>query len=155
MSRCHKASPSFTHSIPGLSQSSSCIACNSALIALSPEGRGATPGLTPCAAASAQAPPSTAQASHRAALARLMYLGSCDPQAPRFGVHEAVVALPAVGWGLAFSSAAAALIIPHWQKPHCGTSSAAHARCAGCEPSLDKPSIVTTFSFAIGRLPFH
>ena len=35
------------------------------------------------------------------------------------------------------------MIIPDWQKPHCGTSSATHAFCTGCEPSAERPSIVT------------
>ncbi len=39
------------------------------------------------------------------------------------------------------------MIMPLWQKPHCGTSSAAQAFCTGCEPSLDRPSMVTIFWF--------
>jgi len=40
------------------------------------------------------------------------------------------------------------MIMPDWQKPHCGTSSAAQAFCTGCLPSADRPSIVTIFSLA-------
>src|SRR5690349_9185160 len=50
------------------------------------------------------------------------------------------------GFGLSFRSAAAAMIIPDWQKPHCGTSSATHAFWRGCEPSDESPSIVTIFA---------
>jgi hypothetical protein len=38
------------------------------------------------------------------------------------------------------------MIMPLWQKPHCGTSSAAQAFCTGCEPSGESPSMVTIFS---------
>src|SRR5262245_23496959 len=34
---------------------------------------------------------------------------------------------------------------PAWQYPHCGTSSSCHARCSGCDPLGDRPSIVVTF----------
>ena len=40
------------------------------------------------------------------------------------------------------------MIMPLWQNPHCGTSSATHAFCTGCEPSGDRPSMVTIFSVA-------
>jgi hypothetical protein len=40
------------------------------------------------------------------------------------------------------------MIIPDWQNPHCGTSSAAQAFCTGCEPSFDSPSMVTIFCLA-------
>ena len=53
-----------------------------------------------------------------------------------------------VGLGLAFSSAAAAMIMPDWQKPHCGTSSATQAFCTGCDAFGDRPSMVTIFSVA-------
>jgi hypothetical protein len=50
-----------------------------------------------------------------------------------------------VGLGLAFSSAAAAISMPLWQKPHCGTSSASQAFCSGCEALGDSPSMVVIF----------
>src|SRR6266852_1977825 len=43
------------------------------------------------------------------------------------------------------SSATADMICPDWQYPHCGTSSAIHACCTGCEPSAEMPSIVVIF----------
>ena len=52
----------------------------------------------------------------------------------------------ALGRGLLFSSAAAAISMPLWQKPHCGTSSATQAFCSGCWPSGDRPSMVVIFS---------
>src|SRR6266540_1529420 len=48
------------------------------------------------------------------------------------------------GCGFFASSAAAAMICPDWQYPHCGTSSSIHARCTTCERFLDRPSIVVT-----------
>src|SRR5262245_7631333 len=48
-----------------------------------------------------------------------------------------------VGRGVFRNSAAAAMIWPDWQKPHCGTSSAAQARCTGCEELRERPSMVT------------
>src|SRR4029077_7814503 len=51
-----------------------------------------------------------------------------------------------VGFGVRLSSAAAAMICPDWQYPHCGTSTAAHAFCTGCEVVSDKPSMVTILS---------
>src|SRR5687768_6518586 len=60
--------------------------------------------------------------------------------------------LPAIAWsmseslgfGVAASRAAACMIWPVWQYPHWGTLWACQARCTGCEPSLLKPSMVTT-----------
>src|SRR5438876_10163468 len=49
-----------------------------------------------------------------------------------------------VGCGFFARSAAAAMIWPDWQYPHCGTSSSIHARCTGCERFLERPSIVVT-----------
>src|SRR2546423_1259372 len=46
------------------------------------------------------------------------------------------------GFGLLASSAAAVMICPAWQKPHCGTASSHHARCSGWSPSTERPSIV-------------
>src|ERR1700730_5483375 len=51
-----------------------------------------------------------------------------------------------VGFGFLPSSAAAAMIWPDWQYPHCGTSSASHAFCTGWSPAADKPSMVTILS---------
>src|SRR3989441_2191412 len=48
------------------------------------------------------------------------------------------------GCGFFASSAAAAMIWPDWQYPHCGTSSAIQARCTGCARFLERPSIVVT-----------
>src|SRR2546425_13350272 len=53
-----------------------------------------------------------------------------------------------VGFGLRFNNAAAAMICPDWQYPHCGTSSAAQALCTGCEAVGDRPSMVTIRSVA-------
>lgn len=39
-----------------------------------------------------------------------------------------------------------AMIWPDWQYPHCGTSSASHARCTGWLLSGERPSIVVTFA---------
>src|ERR1700739_1835291 len=36
------------------------------------------------------------------------------------------------------------MIWPNWQEPHCGTLSASHAFCTGCEESGESPSIVVT-----------
>src|SRR6185503_11045485 len=47
------------------------------------------------------------------------------------------------------SSAAADIIWPAWQYPHCGTSTSIQARCTGCVPSTDNPSIVVTGSFTV------
>src|ERR1044071_5105458 len=57
-----------------------------------------------------------------------------------------------VGFGFALSSAAAAMIWPDWQEPHCGTSSATQAFCTGCELAAERPSMVTMRSLAL-RLP--
>src|SRR2546425_7222877 len=48
------------------------------------------------------------------------------------------------GCGFFASSAAAAMIWPDWQYPHCGTSSAIQARCTACARFLERPSIVVT-----------
>src|SRR6185295_2657069 len=53
-----------------------------------------------------------------------------------------------VGLGVFLSSAAAAMIWPDWQYPHCGTSSASHAFCTGCEEFGERPSMVTILSVA-------
>ena len=50
-----------------------------------------------------------------------------------------------VGEAFWASSAAADMICPDWQNPHCGTSSSTHARCTGCVPWGESPSIVVTF----------
>src|SRR5437016_11102596 len=49
-----------------------------------------------------------------------------------------------VGCGFFARSAAAAMIWPDWQYPHCGTSSSIHARCTACARFLERPSIVVT-----------
>src|SRR5262252_236101 len=54
-----------------------------------------------------------------------------------------------VGFGFFARSAAAAMICPDWQYPHCGTSIAAHAFCTGCELSRDRPSMVTILSVGL------
>src|SRR3954464_11169757 len=53
-----------------------------------------------------------------------------------------------VGLAFFFNSAAAAMIWPDWQQPHCGTSTAAQAFCTGCEELTDRPSMVTILSLA-------
>src|ERR1043166_428005 len=53
-----------------------------------------------------------------------------------------------VGFGFFFSSAAAAMIWPDWQYPHCGTSTESQAFCTGCEELADRPSMVTILSLA-------
>src|SRR5512132_1786309 len=56
------------------------------------------------------------------------------------------------GFDFEFSSAAACMICPGWQKPHCATSSSSHACCTGCRPPLGaRPSIVVTAFHHIGR----
>src|SRR5262245_22018227 len=48
-----------------------------------------------------------------------------------------------VGFGLFFRSAATAMIMPDWQKPHCGTSRSSHAFCTLCRvPPAARPSTV-------------
>src|SRR5205809_5738258 len=49
-----------------------------------------------------------------------------------------------LGWGRAASSAAAAMIWPGWQYPHCTTSSSIQARCTASRPWAERPSIVLT-----------
>src|SRR4029077_671687 len=49
------------------------------------------------------------------------------------------------GCGVLASKAAAVMICPVWQYPHCGTCSAIQACCSGCSPLEDKPSIVVMF----------
>ena len=46
------------------------------------------------------------------------------------------------GCGFSASSAAAVMIWPGWQYPHCGTPSSTHACCTGWLPSADRPSMV-------------
>jgi hypothetical protein len=49
-----------------------------------------------------------------------------------------------VGCGLCANSAAADMICPDWQYPHCGTFSATQAACTACGfPFCASPSIVT------------
>src|SRR6202521_2627514 len=50
-----------------------------------------------------------------------------------------------VGLGFFASSAAAAMICPDWQYPHCGTASWIQAFCTGCDASAESPSIVVIF----------
>src|SRR5215218_10192142 len=90
-----------------------------------------------------------------------------DGSAPRYRIHVVAARLIALrirqyvpqrqtfmilsmsaseGLGLLFSSAAACMICPDWQKPHCATSSSIQACCTGCRPpSGPRPSIVVTF----------
>src|SRR6267143_5114294 len=46
------------------------------------------------------------------------------------------------GFVLTASSAAALIICPGWQYPHCGTWICSQALCTGCDRSVDNPSIV-------------
>src|SRR5689334_23305933 len=48
------------------------------------------------------------------------------------------------GFLLVASSAAACMIWPAWQYPHCGTLKARHAFCTGWLPCGSRPSIVVT-----------
>src|SRR5256884_4146087 len=57
-----------------------------------------------------------------------------------------------VGCGFLASNAAAAMIWPDWQQPHCGTSSAIHARCTAWARFLDRPSIVVTRLLATAEM---
>src|SRR5665213_1646514 len=52
-----------------------------------------------------------------------------------------------LSFGLEFfaSRAAADMICPDWQYPHCGTSTAIHARCTGWLLSGEIPSMVVIF----------
>src|SRR5579864_780942 len=50
-----------------------------------------------------------------------------------------------VGLGVCASSAAADMICPGWQYPHCGTCSTIQAFWTGCELSDERPSIVVIF----------
>jgi hypothetical protein len=61
-----------------------------------------------------------------------------------------------VGSGISASSAAVVMIMPLWQKPHCGTSSSSQARCTGCELSgrqaLDGDDLCSGVTAPTGRL---
>src|SRR5690242_13929036 len=48
-----------------------------------------------------------------------------------------------VGLGFCFSSAAACIICPLWQYPHCGTLACRQACCTGCCAVALRPSMVT------------
>src|SRR6476661_5677602 len=50
-----------------------------------------------------------------------------------------------VGFLFVARSAAACMICPDWQYPHCGTCSATQAFCRGCWPLGERPSMVVTF----------
>jgi hypothetical protein len=57
-----------------------------------------------------------------------------------------------VGRGVLASRAAAAIICPDWQYPHCGTSSSIHAACRVFMRAGERPSIVVTFLFAAAAM---
>src|SRR2546429_7373650 len=57
-----------------------------------------------------------------------------------------------VGCGFLASNAAAAMIWPDWQQPHCGTSSAIQARWTAWVRFLDRPSIVVTRLLATAEI---
>src|SRR2546428_9942687 len=60
-----------------------------------------------------------------------------------------------VGLDFFASRAAADMICPDWQYPHCGTSTSTHAFWIGWLLSADKPSIVVTVfpaTLEIGRV---
>src|SRR5256884_4576718 len=57
-----------------------------------------------------------------------------------------------VGCGFLASNAAAAMIWPDWQQPHCDRSSAIQARCTACARFLDRPSIVVTRLLATAEM---
>ena len=50
-----------------------------------------------------------------------------------------------LGRGVCASNAAACMIWPDWQYPHCGTCSATQACCTGCWSCGLRPSMVVTF----------
>src|SRR5712692_10420074 len=54
----------------------------------------------------------------------------------------ACVICSSVGLGVLASRAAADMIWPVWQYPHCGTSSSIHACCKTCRPLAPRPSMV-------------
>ena len=59
-----------------------------------------------------------------------------------------IAALMSASLGFLFFSikAAAVMIMPLWQKPHCGTCNCTHAFCTGCDlPSADNASMVVIF----------
>src|ERR1035438_3318837 len=60
-----------------------------------------------------------------------------------------------VGLGLAASNAAAAMIWPAWQDPHCGTSISCQASCTGCVPSAESPSTVVIGAFTLETFVTH
>jgi hypothetical protein len=47
-----------------------------------------------------------------------------------------------LGFGLTLSKAAADMICPDWQYPHCGTSISSHAFCTAWLRPADNPSMV-------------
>ena len=58
-----------------------------------------------------------------------------------------------LGFGRRLSSAAAAMIWPAWQYPHCGTPRSTHAACSARPTgSLPTASIVTIFRFATAEI---
>ena len=57
-----------------------------------------------------------------------------------------------VGCGLVFSSAAACMIWPLWQYPHCGTLQASQAFCSGWSPAALSPSMVVMCLPAAARM---
>src|ERR1700691_3282722 len=57
----------------------------------------------------------------------------------------ACVICSSVGDAVLPSKAAAAIICPVWQYPHCATSSAIHACCSTCKPFAESPSMVVIF----------
>src|SRR5687768_13835418 len=60
-----------------------------------------------------------------------------------------------VGFGLLCKSAAADIICPAWQYPHCGTSTSIQAFCNGCDPSADSPSIVFMSALTLEICVWH
>src|SRR5215813_6437520 len=50
-----------------------------------------------------------------------------------------------VGFAFLARRAAADMICPVWQKPHCGTSSSTHAFCTGWSLFAESPSMVVIF----------
>src|SRR5690606_31767756 len=65
------------------------------------------------------------------------------PHRPRLAAMRSTIS-SREGWGRACNKAAARMICPDWQYPHCGTCSAIHAFCKGWSPFGDRPSIVVT-----------
>src|SRR4051812_19654405 len=66
------------------------------------------------------------------------------PQRQRFSFMASSMSA-SLGFLFFISRPAADMIWPAWQYPHCGTFSASHAFCSGCESDGESPSMVVIF----------